>query len=212
MASQKSKRRSRKPRSARRAIGAAGGGAPGTTAGAAGAEAAADEAPVRVTPRVAATGRPATTRRQQREERERRAARDSAQASRTLGTYGERPRSIFNPIPVSEIAIFAGMIAVVVGFINQDNVALSVGAIVCALGVLEFTAREHFSGYRSHATLLAAFPAIIVEVLLAIFVGIPTQRILLLAPVVPVFALSFWLLHRSFAGARHARVARPPGP
>ena len=38
--------------------------------------------------------------------------------------------------------------------------ALAVGVVVCTLGVLEVTAREHFSGYRSHATLLAAIPAV----------------------------------------------------
>jgi hypothetical protein len=100
----------------------------------------------------------------------------------------------------------------VIGLIDQGGPALTVGAIVCGLGVLEFTAREHFSGYRSHATLLAAFPAILLEVLLAKFVGVPTRRILLLAPVVPVFGFSFWLLQRAFQSARHARVAKPPAP
>ena len=37
--------------------------------------------------------------------------------------------------------------------------ALAVGALVCGLGVTEVTAREHFSGFRSHSALLAAFPA-----------------------------------------------------
>jgi hypothetical protein len=131
-------------------------------------------------------------------------------AGRTLGTYGERPRSVFDPIPVAEIAILAGVIAVVVGLLEGGGPAIAVGGIVCGLGVLEFTAREHFSGYRSHATLLAAFPAIVVELVLATYVGVPTKRTLLLAPVLPIFAFSFWLLRRAFAKARYARVARPP--
>ena len=167
-------------------------------------------AAAKVAPKVAPKAAARPTRRQQREERTAAAARQSAQAGRRLGTYGERPGSLFGPVPVSEVAILAGLIAVIVGVIDHGGPALGVGAVVCGLGVLEVTAREHFSGYRSHVTLLAAFPAVIVEVILALTVGVPTRRILLLAPVVPVFAFSAWLLHRSFANARHARVTRPP--
>jgi hypothetical protein len=217
MASPKTRRRSRKARAARRTAiapqpGASASGAGGGSDAAAPAPSAArGRAQPKVAPQVSPKARPAAaTRRQQREERERQAARDAALADRRLGTYGERPKSIFDPIPVSEIAILLGLIAVIIGLINQGGPTLIVGAVVCGLGVLEFTAREHFSGYRSHATLLAAFPAVIVEVLLAKFVGVPTRRILLLAPIVPVFGFSFWLLHRAFQSARHARVARPP--
>jgi hypothetical protein len=119
---------------------------------------------------------------------------------------------VFHPVPVSEIAIFAGLIGVVVGATSSNRTALITGIAVCVLGVLEVTAREHFSGYRSHATLLAAVPAVLVEVAIAVIAGVPSDRILLLAPVIPVFALSFFLLRRSFQAARHARVTRPPAP
>ena len=75
-----------------------------------------------------------------------------------LGKYGERPPSLFGGVPVSEIAIFVGLVGVVVGALSGAPVALGVGVVVCVLGVVEVTAREHFSGYRSHATLLAAIP------------------------------------------------------
>ena len=148
-------------------------------------------------------------RREHRTEREVLARNDRQRTSR-IDPRRDRPPSPFGGIPVSEIAIFAGLIAVIVGVIDHGGPALGVGAVVCGLGVLETTAREHFSGYRSHVTLLAAFPAVIVEVILALTVGVPTRRILLLAPVIPVFAFSAWLLQRSFASARHARVTRPP--
>jgi hypothetical protein len=203
MASSKTKRRSRKARAARRiTVASPGSPAPGT-----------HQSPGprgdRVSPKVSPKASAQSTRRALREEREREAARRNSLSSRSLGTYGERPRSIFGPVPVSEIAILAGLIAVVVGLIEGGGPAVSVGGIVCALGVVEFTARDHFSGYRSHATLLAAFPALLVEILLATFVGVPTKRTLLLLPVVPVFLLSFWLLRKAFARARHARVIRP---
>jgi hypothetical protein len=203
MASSKTSRRSRKARTVRPAASPPA-GSPAAGAG--------PRSEPKVAPRVAPRAKSGTTRRQQREERERQAARDRALANRTLGTYGERPKSIFDPIPVSEIAILAGIVAVVVGVLDGGGAPLVVGATVCGLGVLEFTAREHFSGYRSHAMLLAAVPALIVEILLALFVGVPTRRILLLAPVLPIFAFSFWLLHRAFGSARHARVAKPPAP
>ena len=127
-------------------------------------------------------------------------------ADRTLGTVGERPSGIFGPVPVSEFAILAGLVALVVGMLDHGGPALYIGIIVMALGVIEVTAREHFSGFRSHATLLAFMPAVVVEALYALVVGVPRQRILLLAPVIPIFALCYWLLRRHFRVARHARV------
>ena len=132
-------------------------------------------------------------------------------AGRTLGTLGERPPGIFGGLPVSEVAIFIGLVGLVIGAIEGGGPALVVGAIVCGLGVVEFTAREHFSGFRSHTTLLAAIPAVLTEVLVATVVGTNTaDRSLLLLPAIPVFALSFWFLRRSFQTARHARATRPP--
>jgi hypothetical protein len=151
-------------------------------------------------------------RREERAERQAAARRQSAASARTLGTVGERPPSPFGGLPVSEFAVFAGLVALVVGFVTSRPTATIVGAAVCGLGVLEFSAREHFSGFRSHATLLAAVPAVLVEVAIAVIAGVPSDRILLLAPVIPVFALSFFLLRRSFQAARHARVTRPPAP
>jgi hypothetical protein len=129
-----------------------------------------------------------------------------ARSDRTLGTVGERPAGIFGGVPVSEVAIFAGLILLVVGMIKHGGAALEVGIIVMALGVTEVTAREHFSGFRSHATLLALMPAVIVEAAYALVVGVPEQRILLVVPAIPIFALCYWLLRRHFRVARHARV------
>jgi len=74
----------------------------------------------------------------------------------------------------------------------------------------EVTAREHFTGFRSHSTLLAAVPAVILETLIVQFIGVPSVALLLFLPVIPVFALSFYLLRRAFLVARQTRLARPP--
>ena len=108
---------------------------------------------------------------------------------------------------------FAGAVGVIVGLIQGGGAALIVGIVVCTLGVVEVTAREHFSGYRSHAMLLAAIPAVAVEVIVVVAVGAPGQRrdrALMLLAVVPVFGVLFWLLRKRFQAARQARVRRAP--
>ncbi len=131
-------------------------------------------------------------------------------AQRQLGTEGERPPSPFGGVPVSEIAIFAGMVAVVVWFFSGGNTTLLiVGLVVCTLGVVEVTAREHFSGFRSHASLLAGIPALAAGIGIVSAVGEKSNRApLLLAVAGPLFALLFWFLRRRFQIARQARVVR----
>jgi hypothetical protein len=83
-----------------------------------------------------------------------------------------------------------------------------VGIIVVALGVIEVTAREHFSGYRSHTTLLAAIPTVALEFALVSSVNGRATRGALLVVVVPVFGGLFYVLRRAFMSARQRRVAR----
>ena len=109
---------------------------------------------------------------------------------------------------MSEIAIFAGGVGFVVGLLSGGGLPLIVGAVVCGLGVLEVTVREHFSGYRSHSVLLAALPTVAFETALVLSVGAPSNRILLLPAIAPVFAVLFWLLRKRFLVARQARIAR----
>ncbi len=148
----------------------------------------------------------ASERREQRRAQSKSQTSTAQQANRTLGTVGERPAGIFGPVPVSEVAILGGIITLVIGFVTESSKTLEIGVLICALGVFEVAAREHFSGYRSHAVLLSFLPAVIVEVLWAVTIGPPQQRVLLLVPVIPVFLFCFFLLRRRFALARHDRV------
>lgn len=150
----------------------------------------------------------ASSRRVERAERLARAESDRRRARRQLGREGERPEGPFGGLPISELAILCGIIAAVVGFAGGGSASLFVGILVCALGVMELTAREHFSGYRSHTALLAAVPAVAVEAGIVLVFGEPRQRPLLLIGVVPVFGILFWLLRKRFLSARQARVAR----
>jgi hypothetical protein len=110
---------------------------------------------------------------------------------------------------VSELAILAGAVALIVGVLDHGGPALIGGLIICLLGVTEVTAREHFSGYRSHTVLLAAVPAVVAEFVIVLTVGAPKVRVLLLVPVAAVFAVCARFLRRSFLLARQARLARP---
>jgi hypothetical protein len=146
-------------------------------------------------------------RRDVRAERQAQTAREVKRGGRVLGREGERPEGPFGGLPISELAILLGLISSVIGFLQGGGPALVVGLIVCALGVIEITAREHFSGYRSHASLLAAIPSVAVEVGIVLAFK-PSQRVFLVLVVVPVFAGLFWWLRKRFLVARQARVAR----
>lgn len=152
-------------------------------------------------------------RREQRAERQAVAVSDTRRSQRQLGTEGERPKSPFGGVPVAEIAIFAGLVGLVVWLIRGGTATLAVSLSVCALGVLEVTAREHFSGYRSHATLLAAVPAVAIAIAAVSLVGTRQDRApLLMAIAVPIFSFLFWLLRKRFLVARQARMVRRSAP
>ena len=67
----------------------------------------------------------------------------------------ERPQAPWGAFPLAELAIFAGLVMLAIGFFGGSPVALAVGFTLGGLGGLEVAAREHFAGYRSHSTLLA---------------------------------------------------------
>jgi hypothetical protein len=112
-------------------------------------------------------------------------------------------------VPVSEVAIFAGTVVLIIGVVRHAVPALVGGVVLCLLGVTEVTAREHLSGYHSHTVLLAAIPAVVAEFVIVLTVGTPAVRVLLLVPVAAVFGACAWFLRRRFLVARQARLARP---
>jgi hypothetical protein len=60
--------------------------------------------------------------------------------------------------------------------------------------------------------MLAGVPAAAVGAALTALFGEPRLRVLLLLPVVPIYAVLFWFLRKRFVQARQARIARPPAP
>src|SRR4051812_18621900 len=113
----------------------------------------------------------------------------------------ERPRAPWHPVPVTEVAIFAGGIAMIVGFVGGRNtlVVSLVGLAVCGLAVLELAAREHFAGFRSHALLLALAPVVALEAVLYAF-GLSGP--FLLAVAAPTYIGLAWTLRQRYKEAR----------
>ena len=82
-----------------------------------------------------------------------------------------------------------GIVCIAVGFFSRDSplgrTVLGLGFALAALGGLDTSVREHWSGYRPHSLVLAAFPAVVVAVLSAL-AGVP-------AFVVPILLLGVFL-------------------
>jgi uncharacterized membrane protein YiaA len=134
-------------------------------------------------------------------------------------TYGERPPAPWHPLPLSEILIFAGAIAFVLGLIRLRHGAsaggppLLAGIVVVALGTIEVAWREHNSGFRSHTLLLALMPVVVlhsVVVLGVTFISKPSQLVNLgmFAVDIALFVFLFRLLRTRFLDARARAAAR----
>jgi hypothetical protein len=79
----------------------------------------------------------------------------------------DRPRAPWHPFPLVELCVLIGLVLIVWGLFRSDEdsgrVMLLCGMALASLAGLETALREHFSGFRSHATLLAALPAVLVS-------------------------------------------------
>jgi hypothetical protein len=115
----------------------------------------------------------------------------------TLAAPDERPKTPWHPFPLVELAIFVGLVLIVFGFFTRDSTSgrtlLAFGLVLGALGGLDTSVREHFAGYRSHTTVLAAFPAVAVAVILAV-AGAPT--LVIPGAALIVFVAAFGALRR----------------
>jgi hypothetical protein len=111
----------------------------------------------------------------------------------------ERPRAPWHPFPLVELSVLVGLVLLVWGVFRYDDdggkVMLVCGMALASLGGLETALREHFSGYASHALLLAALPAVLVAGVL-FFTGAPWIAIPLAG--IGVFGAVFTWLRRRF--------------
>ncbi|HEX3509851.1 MAG TPA: hypothetical protein VHT27_02010 [Solirubrobacteraceae bacterium] len=145
------------------------------------------------------------------EKRARRRAHAAAQSLAEQTALGERPQAPWHPLPLSELLIFVGLIGVVVGAIDKRLVVVGVGIGAVLIGTLDFSIREHLSGYRPHTTMLAAAPTALLHGaiaigMLALHAPSPSYVIAPIVIDVPVFMALFRALRARFRDARHERV------
>ncbi|HVR05745.1 MAG TPA: hypothetical protein VMS02_06860 [Solirubrobacteraceae bacterium] len=158
----------------------------------------------------------------QQDRRSREPAQRDRHRSPAASSYGERPRSPWHPLPLSELLILVGAVAVILGMrkldtthpsISQGGDTLLVGLVAVGIGAFEVALREHRSGYRSHTIMLAALPVLVFHSLAVLGVSAFTKvpRLLnvgLFAVDIAIFAFLFRLLRARFLDGRHARVLR----
>lgn len=111
----------------------------------------------------------------------------------------ERPPAPWGKFPLAELTILAGIVALAIGLIGGDPVAIVLGVVLGGLGGLEVSVREHFAGYRSHTTLLAGTVFVLVTGGLFYFAGLILA--LCLAAGAVAFLLAFVLFRRAFQRA-----------
>lgn len=86
----------------------------------------------------------------------------------------QRPPGMFGGLPVSEIMMFAGLVGLVIAFARgpqADSTLIGVSLAVTGLATFELSAREHFSGYRSHTLLLALLVTVGVHAAVSLGIG-----------------------------------------
>jgi hypothetical protein len=121
-------------------------------------------------------------------------------APRPAPLSDERPKAPWHPFPLVELCVLVGIVLIVIGAItgldsDRGRLALLCGLVLASLGGLETALREHFNGYRSHSSLLAGLPAVLVAG--ALFFG-RAPWIAVVGAGVVMFAVCFWAFRGAF--------------
>src|SRR5215210_5532818 len=112
----------------------------------------------------------------------------------------ERPKPPWHPVPLVELSVLVGLVLIVVGFVtgidsDRGRLALLCGLVLASLGGLDTALREHFAGFRSHSTVLAGLPAVLVAG--ALFFS-RAPWIAVVGAAVLAFAVAFWAFRTAF--------------
>jgi len=112
----------------------------------------------------------------------------------------ERPQAPWHPIPLVELSVFIGLVLIVVGFVvgigsDGGRLALLCGLVLASLGGLDTVLREHFAGFRSHSSVLAGLPAVLVAG--GLFFGRAPWAAVVAGGVI-TFGATFWWFRLAF--------------
>jgi hypothetical protein len=120
-------------------------------------------------------------------------------APRPRARMADAPKAPWSPFPLTELVVLFSMALIVAGVLTDGGrrgALLGCGFALVSLAGLELAMREHFAGYRSHSTLLAAACAIVVVAPLFLWTSIP--QVVLAVVGVGIFALVFTRLRGAF--------------
>jgi hypothetical protein len=137
-------------------------------------------------------------------------SRAKARGPATAKPNERRPEPVWAPFPLTEIGMGVGILIFGVGYLGGRAFLISIGAVVLAVVVGELCLREHFTGFRSHALLLAALTVVTVQSLLFAISETFRSPIALAADIAVGAALTWWLRGR-FRAARERSGAPAPG-
>lgn len=119
--------------------------------------------------------------------------------SQRVSAADERPPAPWGNVPLAELVILAGIVALAIGAIGGHPTMIGVGVALAGLGGLEVAVREHFAGYRSHTTLLAGAAFVLTTGL--VFYAADQILAVALAIGALAFAITFYLARRAFQRA-----------
>jgi ABC-type branched-subunit amino acid transport system permease subunit len=95
------------------------------------------------------------------------------------------------------LAILVGIAGLVI-WGDQGRIMLVAAFALGGLAGLELAVREHFGGYRSHSSLLAACTAFAAGAVMVIALPGPAPRVPTVLVAIAVFAVAFWLFREAF--------------
>lgn len=114
---------------------------------------------------------------------------------RRKARVAERPDAPWHPVPLTELATFASLVLLVIGFFAKSTPVIVAGFVLLVLFMAELAVREHFAGFRSHTSLLSLMAGIgAIGVLVAVGTSHGVQVIVGAA----VFVGAFMVLRRAF--------------
>jgi hypothetical protein len=135
---------------------------------------------------------------------ERDARRQAAATAPARRSTREAPPAPWGSFPLTELVVLLALVFGVIGFIRFDTrsgkVMVAAAMVLGSLGGLEVSIREHFAGFRSHTTLLAASCAVASMILISVIAGKAGVGVLALVVAVGVlvFVLAFYALRQVF--------------
>ena len=106
----------------------------------------------------------------------------------------EPPNGPWGGFPLTELTVLAGLILLVLGLITGSMIQLVTGLLLGSAGGLELSIREHFTGYRSHTTLLSGVAFVVSTGIAYFLVGLLLWQALVIGLL--LMGLAFWQLQR----------------